>query len=239
MATSGTFDWTLDIADVIEEAYEQVGVEARDGYDLTTARRSINLLLTDWINRGVNLWTLDEVEFDVTSGTSQYTLNDTLLSDNATVDVIQAIIQRDGNDLPMEAITYEEYQHYTDKTVSGRAHTYSIRRVYPSLIMDVYPTPDNSTDTIKLYRIRYVEDVTHNYRHNPEIPRRFLPALTSGLAYKLGMKFLEPIQSPQGFMVNNPKLRELKREYDEVFQAARDEDRDRAPMRVVPYVRFR
>ena len=98
MATSGTQTFNIDASDIIEEAYERCGLEVRTGYDARTARRSLNILMSDWSNRGINLWTVKEATQTLTKGTASYTL------DPYTVDVLDAVIRRNGVDYNMERI---------------------------------------------------------------------------------------------------------------------------------------
>jgi hypothetical protein len=149
MATSGTQTFKLDASDLIEEAYERCGLELRTGYDAKTARRSLNILMSDWSNRGINLWTVNEATQSLTAGTANYSL------DAYTVDVLDAVIRRDGVDYNMERIGRSEYQNLPKKTTEGRPTQYWVDRQSTPVIY-LYPTPENSTDQLRFYRTERV-----------------------------------------------------------------------------------
>ena len=222
MATSGTKSFSLDTAEVIEEAYELAGLELRTGYDAATARRSLNIMFSDWANRGINLWTVEQVSLDLTSGTSSYTLN------AYDVDVLEAIVRvydstssTTYSDISIERISRSEYLGIPDKVATGRPSQYFIDRK-ETPVLKLFPTPDNVT-TYKFisYRIQRIDDVTAS-AENQEVPSRFIPCMTAGLAFQIALK-----RNPQ-------KAAILKVEYEEAFGRAADEDRDRASIHLTP-----
>ena len=161
MATSGTKTFSLDTAQVIEEAYELAGLELRTGYDARTARRSLNIMFADWSNRGINLWTVEQVSLDFTNGTSSYTLN------SYDVDVLEAIVRvydstssSTYSDITLERISRSEYLNIPDKTSKGRPSQYFVERK-ETPVLHVYPTPDDTT-TYKFisYRVQRIDDIT-------------------------------------------------------------------------------
>jgi len=218
MALSGTTNWTLDAAEVIEEAYERCGLEPRNGYDAQTARRSMNLLLADWANRGVHLWMVAAVSEALTASTASYTL------DSDIIDIMDVVIRRDGTDYLLERISRNEYQNLPVKTVEGRPTQYWVDRQLSTPVIHLYPTPENSTDTLRFYKMARVDDINASV-NNAEVPYRFLPALTSGLAYYLAVK-----RAPE-------KVQLLKALYEEDMYRAEQTDRDDTNMRVVPNLR--
>tara|TARA_R110000803_G_scaffold134907_1_gene201903 strand:+ start:729 stop:1409 length:681 start_codon:yes stop_codon:yes gene_type:complete len=226
MATSGTKTFSLDTAEVIEEAYELAGLELRTGYDAATARRSLNIMFADWANRGINLWTLEQVTLDLVSGTSAYTLN------SFDVDVLEAVVRvfdssdsTTFSDISVERISRSEYLNLPDKNTTGRPSQYFVERK-ETPVLNVYPAPDNTT-TYKFisYRIQRIDDVTASAQ-DQEVPSRFIPCMTTGLAYQIALK-----KNPQ-------KAGLLKAEYEEAFARAADEDRDRASISLTPRIRY-
>ena len=206
MSTSGTKNFDLSIAEIIEEAYERCGLEVRTGYDAETARRSLNLMFADWSNRGVNLWTVRSTTQALTQGTSAYTLS------KHTVDILQIVLNRDGTDYEMDQISRANYATIPDKTTQGRPSQYYFdRKIAP--IINVWATPENSTDTLTYYYIQQMEDADYLY-NNVEAPLRFYPCMVAGLAYYMAMK-----RAPD-------RLQILKSVYEEEFARASDMDQD-------------
>jgi len=206
MSTSGTRNFDLSISEIIEEAYERCGLEVRTGYDAETARRSLNLMFADWSNRGVNLWTVRSATEPLVQGTSAYTLN------KHTVDILQIVLNRNGTDYEMDQISRANYATIPDKTTQGRPSQYYFdRRISP--IINVWATPENSTDTLTYYYIQQMEDADYLY-NNVEAPLRFYPCMVAGLAYYMAMK-----RAPD-------RLQILKSVYEEEFARASDMDQD-------------
>lgn len=214
MATSGTRTFNLDIAEVIEEAYERIGQTARTGYDLETARRSLNLMLTDWANRGVNLWTVERGQITLTQGQGQETL------DASASDILDVVIRRDGTDYVIERLGRSEWANIPSKSTTGRPTQFWYdRQITPQINM--WPVPDNSTDILFYWYVRRIEDAGA-MQNTAALPWRFLPCLVSGLAYHIAMK-----RAPQ-------LLPALQAIYEQDFQRAADEDEERVPLRLVP-----
>lgn len=214
MATSGSKNFNIDVSDAIEEAYERCGVEIRTGYGLRTARRSLNLLLAEWANRGINLFTIEQVTTTLTAGTGNYTLG------ADTIDILEMVLRRDGTDYTMDRIGRGEYLNLPNKSDQGRPSQFYVdRQINP--VVYVWQTPDNSTDQIVYYRLVRMDDADE-YTNDFEMPFRFYPCLVAGLAYYLSMK------------VAPDRLPLLKGVYDEEFARAAAEDRDRASLRLVP-----
>ena len=141
MTVSNSKDFELDVAEYVEEAFERCGLEARTGYDLRTAKRSLNLMFADWANRGLNQWTIKQRTQTVTQGTSEYAL----LAD--VIDVLAAVVRRDGTDFTIPRIGRDAYLSIPTKTTTGRPTQFFLdRQITPNL--KVWPVPDNSTDII-------------------------------------------------------------------------------------------
>ena len=142
MTTSGSRDFNLDVAEVIEEAYERCGLEVRTGYDARTARRSLNLMFAEWANRGLNLWTVKQATQSLTQGTSAYTL-----TADTVVDVLEVTLRRGTTDYELTRISRGEYSTIPDKTTQGRPSQYYFdRQIAP--IINLWATPENSTDSV-------------------------------------------------------------------------------------------
>ena len=218
MATSGSRDFNIDVAEIIEEAYERCGLEVRTGYDAKTARRSLNLMFAEWVNRGLNLWTVEQEVLTLTQGQSQ----ETLASD--VVDILEMALRRDGTDIEMERISRGDYLDFPNKTTQGRpSQFYFDRSIEP--VINLWQTPENSTDQLVYYYVRRIEDAD-KLTETTGIPFRFYPCMVAGLAYYLSMK-----RAPD-------RLQLLKAVYEEEFQRAAEEDEDRVSLMLVPDGRY-
>ena len=221
MGTSGTYDFSMDIDEVIQEATEMIGGEQTLGHEPKSARRSINLLLQDWQNRGILLWTAGTTAISVSTSVTSYALT------SSTIDVTEAVLRRDNIDLQLERITMEEYLKIPRKSQTGRPNRYAIRRERGNPVLFLWPVPENTTDILKLEQVKHTEDVTKSAGQNADISRRFLPCLTTGLAYYMAMK-------RPGVDVGRIGL--LKAEYEERLMHAMDEDRERASAYFLPRI---
>ena len=218
MATSGSRDFTLDVADIIEEAYERCGLELRSGYEADTARRSLNLMFADWANRGVNLWTVKLGTLSLVSGTATYALSDTI------ADLLEVVVRRSGTDFEVQRISRGEYQNQPNKTTTGRPSSfYFNRQTTPEI--NLWPTPENNTDELRYYYVQRIEDAD-SLVNDVDAPFRFLPCMAAGLAYYLAVK-----RSPD-------RVQLLKSIYEEEFQRAADEDEDRVPLKLTPSISY-
>ena len=223
MAVSGTYDFNLDIDEVIQEASEMIGGEDTLGHEPASARRSINLMLKDWQNRGVLLWSTSVSSVTVSASTATYSLS------SSTIDALEVVLNRDSTDIQLQRVTPEEYLLIPNKTQTGRPTQYSIRRGRDNPVMSVWPLPDNSTDILKMEIISELQDVNKSAIQNADLPKRFLPCLTCGLAYYMAMK--RPLVSENRIMM-------LKSNYEELLARAMEEDRERASMFIRPRLRY-
>ena len=218
MATSGSTNFELDVSDYVEEAFERCGLEVRTGYDLKTARRSLNLMLAEWANRGLNQWTIVERTQTVTDGTSAYSLG------TDVIDILSAVVRRSGTDFALERISRDAYQSIPTKSTEGRPSQFFLdRQITPSL--KVWPTPENSTDVIHYNALTRMDDADSAV-NTVEVPFRFYPCLAAGLAYYISMK-----RAPD-------RIQLLKAVYEEEVERAMTEDRDRASYNVVPNYQY-
>lgn len=227
MTTSGTTAFNLDFPEIVEEAFERAGSELRTGYDLKTARRSMNLLFADWANRGINLWTIDSGTINLVAGTATYVLP------ADTVDLIDHVIRTGaGNvstqaDLTCTRISSSTYATIPNKLSQARPLQIWIQRLEAPQIT-LWPVPDAAqTYSLVYWRLRRLQDAG-NGANTPDVPFRFLPALVAGLAYYLALKL------PNGL----ERLGMLQQQYQEAWQLASDEDREKATLRLVPRQMF-
>ena len=221
-APTANFDLSID--DIAEEAYERCGLQIRSGYDIKTARRSLNLMLAEWANRGLNLWTIQKQEKVLAANTTELTAAN-LFGANANdsqqiVDITDVIIRdSNNNDLSTTSISRATYWNYAVKTTSGRPTQYYFERtINPTLYL--YPA-SYSAYTLIYYALVRMKD-SGDYTNNSEIPFRFLPCLTAGLAYYIAMK-----RTPD-------RIQLLKQVYEDEFQRAADTDGERTSVFLTP-----
>ena len=218
MTLSGSTDFELNVTEYIEEAFERCGLTVRTGYDLKTAKRSLNLMLLDWSNRGLNQWTISQRTQSLTSGTSEYSL----LTD--IIDILSLSILRDGTYYSLDRISRDAYLSIPNKATTGRPSQFFLdRQITPNL--KLWPIPENSTDVVHYDALTRIDDADTQV-NTMDIPFRFYPCLAAGLAYYLSIK-----RAPE-------RVQLLKASYEEEFQRAITEDRDRASFNVVPQFEY-
>jgi len=229
MTTSGVATFNMDLNELVEEAMARCGAEMRTGWDLRTARTSMNLMLMDWASRGINMWTIEQGQQVLTPGTNTYTLP------ADTVDLIEHVIRTGaGNvstqtDLTITRISVSTYSSIPNKLQSARPIQIWINRQGPAPQFTVWPTPDNSqTYTLVYWRLRRIQDAGAGGTYTQDVPFRFIPALVSGLAYYLSMKIPGAME----------RMQVLKAQYDQDWDLASTEDRDRSAVRFVPRQAF-
>ena len=228
MTTSGTSDFNLDFTEIAEEAWERAGREMRSGYDLRTARRSMNLMTIEWQNRGINMWTIDEGTVNLVQGQAEYDLP------ADTIDLMEHVIRTGaGNvstqsDLTITRISVSTYATIPNKLQQARPIQVWVRRLRDAPKIVVWPVPDQGTSqdpyyVFKYWRMRRIEDAGSGIQ-TADANFRFLPALTAGLAYHIAMKVPEL----------SSRVPMLKDAYEEQFNLAAGEDREKAAVRFVP-----
>jgi hypothetical protein len=227
MTTSGTSAFNLDLTEIVEEAFERVGSELRTGYDLKTARRSLNLMFADWANRGINMWTFEQGSIPLVAGQATYDLP------ADTVDLLEHVIRTGAGsastqaDLTITRISVSTYATIPNKLQQARPIQVWIERLNTPRIT-VWPTPDNSQPyTFVYWRMKRIQDAGNGI-NTMDMPFRFVPCMVAGLAYYLALKV------PGGA----ERLGVLKQQYDEAWQLASDEDREKASVRFVPRQQF-
>ena len=228
MATSGTTTFNLDLVEMVEEAFERCGAELRTGYDLKTARRSLNLLFADWANRGINMWTFEQGSITLVPGTATYALP------ADTVDLLEHVIRTGaGNaatqaDLTITRISVSTYATIPNKLTQARPIQVWIERLQAAPRFTVWPIPDNSqTYTFVYWRMKRINDAGEGV-NTMDVPFRFIPCLVAGLAYYLALKLPNAMD----------RLMVLKEQYDTAWQLAADEDREKASIRLIPRQMF-
>jgi hypothetical protein len=231
MATSGTTTWNPDIGELVEEAYERAGLELRSGYDLKTARRSLNFLLAEWANKGLNLWTVNTGTLTLVAGQKTYTTADGLPAD--AVDYIEHACRTASGgvntDISLNRISVSTYANIPTKDQTGRPYQIYVDRATSAPKITLWPVPDSSTTyTLTYWYLKRMDDATNPVSQTIQVPFRFYNALVAGLAYQVALKKPEAAE----------RISMLKDLYDEAFQLAADEDRDRASNRFVPFVGY-
>jgi hypothetical protein len=222
MTTSGTAVFNLDVSDLIEESFERCGQELRTGYELKTARRSLNLLTVEWSNRGINLWTIEQGVISLVQGQATYNLP------TDTIDLLDMVVRngtaQNQTDININRISVSTYATIPNKNATGRPiQVWINRQITPQI--NVWPTPDGNQYSFIYWRLRRIQDASGSTQ-TMDIPFRFLNCLVAGLAYYLSMKL----------PVDPGRRGELKMDYEEQLQMAQDEDREKAPIRLVPRV---
>ena len=287
MATSGSTDFEPDVAEYVEEAFERCGLEVRTGYDLKTARRSINLMLADWANRGLNQWTIEETSISLATDVGNYpggtltitvaasgsfsvaeTITGSSSSATATItslpsatamaitlpvgtftngetltgatsgatttlsaavdfssvrnsiDILSAVVTRDGTDYGIGRLSRDEYLNIPKKTQSGRPSQFYLDRLITP-VLKLWPVPDGDTDIVKFDRLVRMDDAD-DYTNTMSVPFRFYPCFAAGLAYYLSIK-----RAPD-------RIQFLKVMYEEELTRAMTEDRDKASFSITP-----
>ena len=220
MAVSASTDFRLDVVDYIEEPFERCGIEVRTGYDLKTARRSLNLMLADWANRGLNRWTIQQTRLTLVAGTAEYNLG------TDTIDILSAVIRTNSgkanqSDINISRVSRDSWINIPTKNTQARPTQYYVdRQINP--VVRLWPTPDSATTYTLVYdRLTRMDDAD-DYTNTMDLPFRFYPCLAAGLAYYIALK-----RAPN-------RVQMLKAVYEEEFDRAATEDRDRSSFNVVP-----
>lgn len=245
MTTSGTYGFNLDLNNLIEEAFERCGAELRTGYDLRTARRSLNLLTIEWANKGINLWTVEQGTISLIQGQIAYNLPIN------TIDLLDHVVRTQSGtnqtDINISRISVDTYSSIPNKNAQGRPIQVWVNRQsgatypvggqpdgtdattgidYPTI--NIWPCPDQSSYyTFVYWRLRRIQDAGNGVE-TQDIPFRMLPAMVAGLAYHLSLKIPDAMQRTQL----------LKQMYDEAWEQAADEDREKASLRLAPRQMF-
>jgi len=217
---------TPDLPEIFEEAFERAGLQMQTGYDLKTARRSLNLLTLEWQNRGLNLWTIDSGTQALTAGTATYQMP------ADTIDLIEHQVRTGSGteqiDTSLERISVSSYAQQSSKNLQGRPSQIFIDRQATAVNVTLWPVPDSSSFTLSYFRLRGINGVSSGIGTTADVPPRFIPCLAAGLAYYIAMKKPEVAA----------RVAPLKQEYEFQFELAAGEDTDSSSMKFVPFDTF-
>jgi len=240
--TSGTvvFDKNFAVDDVIEEAYERIGLQGTSGYQLKTARRSLNVLFQEWGNRGLHYWEVAETNIDIIEGQAEYTFyrasgdgTSSVTTAPASVygvaDILEATLRSDRtatgqSDSSLTKIARSAYSALSSKLSKGTPSQYFVQRFVDKTTLTVYPTSDstNASKDIHIYYVKRLQDADATYTDATNIPYRFVPCMVSGLAFYLAQKF-------------NPQLvQQMKLLYEDELTRALAEDGSSASTYITP-----
>jgi len=222
MALSGSTNFEPNVTEFIEEAYERCGLELRTGYDLKTAIRSVNLMLAEWANRGLNQWTIEQGTETVVEGQNDYPLNANI------IDVLDVVVRRTVNNVPTDIsisrVSRSEFINIPNKTTKARPSQFFFDKL-STPVLKVWPAPENSTDVLVFNKIVRMDDAD-KATNTMDMPFRFYPCFAAGLAYYIAIK-----KAPDRVVM-------LKQMYEEEFERAMGEDRDRSSFTVTPQLSF-
>jgi hypothetical protein len=217
---------TPDLSEIFEEAFERAGLQMQTGYDLKTARRSLNLLTLEWQNRGLNLWTIDSGTQALTAGTATYQMP------ADTIDLIEHQVRTgsgtDQIDTSLERISVSSYAQQSAKNLQGRPSQIFVDRQATAVNVTLWPVPDSGTYTLSYFRLRGINGVSSGIGTTADVPPRFVPCLAAGMAYYIAMKKPEVAA----------RVGPLKQEYEFQFELAAAEDTDSSSIKFVPYDTF-
>ena len=238
--TSGTttFDRTFSIDEIIEDAFERIGLNSVAGYQLKSARRSLNILFQEWGNRGIHYWEIAETNIDLIEGQAEYKFYRS--SDDGTSavstpagiygmsDVLEAQLrsnrtQTTQSDSPMTKVDRSTYAAFSNKLSKGTPNQYFVQRFIDHVSIQVYPTPDstNASKDMHIYYIKRIQDIG-DYTNATDVPFRFVPCMVSGLAYYLSQKYQPQLIQP------------MKLAYEDEFARALAEDGSASSTHITP-----
>ena len=217
---------TPDLPEIFEEAFERAGLQMQTGYDLKTARRSLNLLTLEWQNRGLNLWTIDSGTQALSAGTATYQMP------ADTIDLIEHQVRTGSGteqvDTSLERISVSSYAQQSAKNLQGRPSQIFVDRQATAVNVTLWPVPDSSSYTLSYFRLRGINGISSGIGTTADVPPRFVPCLAAGMAYYIAMKKPEVAA----------RVAPLKQEYEFQFELAAGEDTDSSSMKFVPYDTF-
>ena len=238
-----TFDKTFSIDEIIEEAFERLGIQDVTGYHLKSSRRSLNIMLQEWGNRGIHYWEIDETNIDLIEGQVEYKFFRASTDGTSAVttptngiygvsDVLEAQLrsnrtQTTQSDSPMTKVDRSTYAAFSNKLSKGTPNQYWVQRFIDHVSISVYPTPDSTSASkdMHIYYIKRIQDVGA-YTNATDLPFRFVPCMVAGLAYYLSMKY-----APQ-------LIQGMKLVYEDEFQRALAEDGSASSTYITPKVYY-
>ena len=238
--TSGTatFDKTFAIDEIVEESFERIGLQNVAGYQLKSARRSLNILLQEWGNRGIHYWEIDELNIDLIEGQAEYkffrssddgtSATSTPASVYGMSDVLEAQLrsnrtQTTQSDSPMTKVDRSNYAGFSNKLSKGTPNQYFVQRFIDHVSIQIYPTPDstNASKDMHIYYIKRIQDAG-DYTNASDVPFRFIPCMVSGLSFYLAQKY-----QPQ-------MVQQMKLYYEDELARALAEDGSASSTHITP-----
>ena len=242
--TSGTatFDKTFAIDEIIEESFERIGLQNVSGYQLKSARRSLNILFQEWGNRGIHYWEIGELNLDLIEGQAEYkffrasgdgtSATSTPNGVYGISDVLEAQLrsnrtQTSQSDSPMTKVDRSTYGGFSNKLSKGTPNQYFVQRFIDHISIQIYPTPDstNASKDMHFYYIKRIQDIG-DYTNETDLPFRFVPCMVSGLAYYLAQKY-----APE-------RLQAMKLFYEDELARALAEDGSASSTYITPKVYY-
>ena len=234
--TSGTatFEKGFSISDIVEEAYERLGIQGVSGYQLKSARRSLNILFQEWANRGLHYWEVANNNITLVADQAEYTMfRSTADGTSSTTavygvdDVLEASYRNSNVDTPLTKISRSQYQALSNKTSTGTPSQYFVQRFIDKITITLYLTPGSSEagKFLNYYYVKRIQDAG-DYTNDADVPYRFVPCMTAGLAYYLAIK-------------NAPdRVQMLKMLYEDELQRALAEDGSSSSTYISPKVYY-
>lgn len=215
---------TPDIPELFEEAYEMAGLQLRSGYQLKSLRRSLNLLLLEWQNRGLNLFTVEEGTLPLTEGTATYTMP------TGTIDLIEHQLRTGTGtnqlDRKLQRMSVSTYAQQGSKNTRGAPSQIYVNRQANSVEVTVWPVPDSNNYTLFFYRLKAIDGMASGIAGDAAVPPRFVPALVAGLAYRTAMKEPDALD----------RVEFLKMNYEQEYELAAQEDQDASDWEITPWM---
>ena len=243
--TSGTvtFDKTFAVDEIIEEAYERIGLQSVSGYQLKTARRSLNIMFQEWGNRGLHYWEVGEADINLVEGQAEYIFfratsdGTSAVTDPANTygvaDVLESTLRADRTavdqaDSAITKIDRSTYSALSNKLSKGTPSKYFVQRFVDKTVVTLYPTPDssNAAKAVHIYFVKRIQDADSTYTDATDVPFRFVPCMVSGLAFYLAQKF-----NPQA-------TQQLKLYYEDELARALSEDGSSTSVHITPKVYY-
>ena len=247
--TSGTvtFDKTFAVDEIIAEAYERIGSQVTSGYQLKTARSSLNVMFQEWGNRGLHYWEVGESNIDLIEGQAEYTFysatgdgtssttagGTTGTSTYGLADVLEATLRSDRGDTDQAASALTKtvratFSSLANKLSKGTPSRYFVQRLVDKTTVTLYPTPDssNASKEIHIFFVKRIQDADSTYTDATDVPYRFVPCMASGLAFYLAQKF-----NPQA-------AQQMKLYYEDELARALSEDGSSTSVHITPKVYY-
>ena len=234
--TSGTttFEKGFSISDIVEESYERLGIQGVSGYQLKSARRSLNILFQEWANRGLHYWEVANNNITLVADQATYTMFRSTADGTSSAtavygvdDILEASYRNSNVDTPLTKVSRSQYQAFSNKTSTGTPSQYFVQRFIDKITVTLYLTPGSNEagKFLNYYYVKRIQDAG-DYTNDADVPYRFVPCMTAGLAYYLAIK-------------NSPdRVQMLKMLYEDELQRALQEDGSSSSTYISPKVYY-